>query len=109
MTKKTEDKGSGKSKEELEKEKKYVRVVSMPSIEIFEKQSKEYKESVLPSNVTARVVVEAAADFGWGRYVGIQGAYVTMQGFGASAPSQDLFKKYGFTTENVIAVVKSVL
>lgn len=98
-----------KAKEELEKEKKYVRVVSMPSIEIFEKQSKEYKESVLPSNVTARVVVEAAADFGWGRYVGIQGAYVTMQGFGASAPSQDLFKKYGFTTENVIAVVKSVL
>ncbi|KZL88993.1 transketolase [Clostridium magnum] len=98
-----------KSKEQLEKEGIYVRVVSMPSMEIFEVQSKEYKESVLPKGVRARVAVEAAAEFGWGKYVGIDGAYVTMQGFGASAPAADLFEEFGFTTENVIAAVKSVL
>lgn len=86
-----------------------VRVVSIPSMDVFEDQTEEYKESVLPKAVRARVAVEAAADFGWGKYVGLDGAYVTMKGFGASAPADTLFKKFGFTTENVVAAVKSIL
>lgn len=96
-------------KEALAKEGIDVRVVSLPSIDIFEKQSVEYKESVLPKAVRARVAVEAATDFGWGRYVGLDGAYVTMTGFGASAPAGELFKKFGFTTENVVKTVKNIL
>lgn len=98
-----------KAKEELAKEGIDVRVVSFPSIDLFEEQSAEYKESILPKKVRARVAVEAAIDFGWGKYVGLDGAYVTMRGFGASAPAGELFKKFGFTTENVVAAVKSVL
>jgi transketolase len=97
------------AKAELAKEGIDVRVVSMPSMDLFEAQSEEYKESVIPKSVRARVAVEAAMDFGWGKYVGLDGAYVTMKGFGASAPATQLFKKFGFTTENVIAAVKSVL
>lgn len=98
-----------KAQEELKKENVDVRVVSFPSFELFESQSDDYKESILPKAVRARVAVEAAADFGWGKYVGLDGAYVTMKGFGASAPAAELFKKFGFTTENVVAAVKSVL
>lgn len=97
------------AKEELAKEGIDVRVVSMPSMDVFEMQSEEYKESVLPKTVRARVAVEALTDFGWGKYVGLDGAYVTMHGFGASAPANLLFKKFGFTTENVVATVKSVV
>lgn len=97
------------AKEELAKEGLDVRVVSMPSIDVFEMQSDEYKESVLPKSVRARVAVEALTDFGWGKYVGLDGAYVTMHGFGASAPANILFEKFGFTTENVVATVKSVI
>lgn len=97
------------AKEELAKEGIDVRVVSMPSMELFEAQTADYKESILPKKVRARVAVEAAIDFGWGKYVGLDGAYVTMKGFGASAPAGELFKKFGFTTENVVAAVKSVL
>ena len=97
------------AKEELAKEGIDVRVVSMPSIDVFEMQSEEYKESVLPKTVRARVAVEALTDFGWGKYVGLDGAYVTMHGFGASAPADILFEKFGFTTENVVATVKSVV
>ncbi len=86
-----------------------VRVVSIPSMDIYETQTEEYKESVMPKKVRARVAVEAATDFGWGKYVGLDGAYVTMKGFGASAPASQLFKKFGFTTENVVATVKSIL
>lgn len=86
-----------------------VRVVSMPCMDIFRQQSKEYQESVLPGNVRARVAVEAAADFGWGAYVGLDGASVTMQSFGASAPGGTLFKKFGFTAEHVADVMKQVL
>lgn len=86
-----------------------VSVVSMPSMDVFEEQSAEYKESVLPSAVRKRVAVEALSDFGWGRYVGLDGAYVTMNGFGASAPAATLFKKFGFTAENVANTVKSIL
>lgn len=98
-----------KAQEELKKDSVDVRVVSFPSFELFESQTDEYKESVLPKAVRARVAVEAATDFGWGKYVGLDGAYVTMKGFGASAPAGELFKKFGFTTENVVAAVKSVL
>jgi transketolase len=100
---------SVKAKEELIKEGIDVRVVSMPSIDLFEAQTPEYKESILPKSVRARVAVEAAIDFGWGKYVGLDGTYVTMKGFGASAPAGELFTKFGFTTENVVAAVKSVL
>lgn len=86
-----------------------VRVVSMPCMDIFEEQSGEYKESVLPKNVRARVAVEALGDFGWGKYVGLDGKIISMKGFGASAPAATLFKKFGFTTENVVAAVKAVL
>ncbi len=97
------------AKAELAKEGVDVRVVSMPCMDIFEEQSEEYKESVLPKNVRARVAVEALGDFGWGKYVGLDGKTITMKGFGASAPAATLFKKFGFTTENVVAAVKSVL
>ena len=94
---------------ELAKENIFVRVVSMPCVELFEQQSDEYKESVLPKKIRARVAVEAAANFGWGSYVGLDGATVTMKGFGASAPAGTLFKKFGFTKENVARVMKSVI
>lgn len=97
------------AKAELAKEGIDVRVVSMPCMEVFEKQSAEYKEAVLPKKVRARVAVEALIDYGWGKYVGLDGATVTMQSFGASAPPAVLFEKFGITTENVVKAVKSVL
>nr|WP_130789360.1 transketolase [Lachnoclostridium pacaense] len=96
------------AKAELAKEGMDVRVVSMPCMDIFEEQSEEYKEKVLPKAVRKRVAVEALGDFGWGRYVGLDGAAVTMKGFGASAPAGLLFKKFGFTVENVVEAVKSL-
>ena len=86
-----------------------VRVVSMPCQELFDAQSAEYKESILPHDVRARVAVEAAADFGWGKYVGLDGATVTMKGFGASAPAAQLFEKFGFTKENVVKTMLGVI
>ena len=97
------------AKAELAKENIDVRVVSMPCTSLFEEQSDEYKNSVLPKSVRARVAVEAGTDFGWDKYVGLDGALVTMHGFGASAPAAQLFKKFGFTVENVVAAVKSTL
>ena len=85
-----------------------VRVVSMPSMDVFDKQPKEYQESVLPKSVRKRVAVEALIDFGWGKYVGLDGAYVTMHGFGASAPAAQLFEKFGFTAENVAKAVEEL-
>lgn len=96
------------AKAELAKEGMDVRVVSMPCMDIFEEQSEEYKEKVLPKAVRKRVAVEALGDFGWGRYVGLDGAAVTMKGFGASAPAGLLFKKFEFTVENVVEAVKSL-
>lgn len=86
-----------------------ARVVSMPSMSLFEMQSAEYKESVLPRTVRARVAIEAGSSFGWDKYVGLDGAILAMEGFGASAPAGTLFKKYGFTVENVVKLAKSVL
>jgi transketolase len=97
------------AKAALEKENIDVRVVSMPCMDIFEEQSDEYKEMVLPKKVRARVAVEALIDYGWGKYVGLDGKTLTMTSFGASAPAATLFEKYGFTTENLVKIVKSVL
>ncbi|MFZ4566513.1 MAG: transketolase [Prochlorococcaceae cyanobacterium] len=80
-----------------------VRVVSMPCVELFVEQSASYQEEVLPSAVRRRVVVEAAESFGWHRFVGLDGATVTMDRFGASAPGGTCMEKFGFTVENVVA------
>jgi transketolase len=85
------------------------RVVSMPSWDIFEQQTKEYKESVLPPEVRARVAVEQASTFGWERYVGTTGRVIGMQTFGASAPLKELQKKFGFEPEQVVAIAKELL
>ncbi len=97
------------AQEELRKEGIDVRVVSMPCMDLFAQQDAAYQEKVLPKNVRARVAVEAASDFGWGKYVGLDGATVTMPGFGASAPAGTLFKKFGFTKEHVAEVMKQVI
>ena len=86
-----------------------ARVVSMPCMEVFEAQSKAYKESVLPAAVRARVAVEAGSSYSWGKYVGLDGAYVTMDTFGASAPAEKLFEIYGFTAENVAKTATKVV
>ena len=97
-----------KAKAELEAEGTKVRVVSMPCMELFEEQSAEYREVVLPKAVRKRVAIEALSDFGWGKYVGLDGAYVCMKSFGASAPAAKLFEKFGFTVENVVNTVKAL-
>jgi transketolase len=89
--------------EKLKAEGIAARVVSMPSWDIFEQQDAAYKESVLPSSVTARVSVEMASTFGWERYVGLKGRKVGMHRFGASAPLKDLLKFFGFTVDVVVA------
>lgn len=86
-----------------------ARVVSMPSWEIFEKQSKEYKESILPSNIRKRLAVEAASSFGWHKYVGFDGDIISIDTFGASAPGEILFKEFGFTVENVVEKALNIL
>lgn len=96
------------AKEELAKEGKDVRVVSMPSMDLFEAQDEAYKNEVLPKECRKRVAVEALSDFGWGRYVGLDGACVTMKGFGASAPGARLFEEFGFTKDNVVNTVKGL-
>jgi transketolase len=85
------------------------RVVSMPSWEIYDRQDAAYKESVLPSSVTARVSVEMATTFGWERYVGLKGRKIGMHRFGASAPLKDLLKFFGFTTEAVVAEARKAI
>ncbi len=85
------------------------RVVSMPSWDIFENQTPEYRESVLPADVQARVAVEQASTFGWERYVGTKGRVIGMHTFGASAPLKELQKKFGFEPEKVVSVAKELL
>jgi transketolase len=81
----------------------------MPSWDIFEHQPAEYRDSVLPPAVTARVAIEQASAFGWERYVGRSGKVIGMQTFGASAPLKALQKEYGFTVENVVAAARAQL
>jgi transketolase len=95
--------------ERLEKEGIAARVVSLPSFELFERQSQAYRDSVLPPVIHARVAVEAASAFGWHRYTGDRGTIVCMSGFGASAPLSDLLKKFGFTVDTVVAAARSQL
>ncbi len=80
-----------------------ARVVSMPSFEIFEEQTKEYKDKVLPPEVSLRISVEAGVTLGWGRYVGKDGVSIGIDRFGASAPYKTNFEKFGFTVENIVA------
>lgn len=86
-----------------------ARVVSMPSWEIFEEQDSDYKDSVLPKSVQARVAVEAASSFGWHRYTGLCGAVVSIDHFGASGPADVLFKEFGFTAERVAETAKALV
>ncbi len=95
--------------EQLKVEGVKARVVSMPSWELFEQQSQEYQESVIPPSVTARVSVEQAMTFGWSKYVGLTGASIGMHTFGASAPLKDLMNHFGFTVEHVMAAAKQQL
>lgn len=95
--------------EELKKDGVSARVVSMPCMDLFEEQDAAYKESVLPNAVRARVAVEAGTSFGWAKYVGLDGGYVTVDHFGASAPAGVLFEKFGFTMEAVVNKAKEVL
>jgi transketolase len=81
----------------------------MPCWELFEHQSADYKESVLPTEVTARISIEQAATFGWGRYVGDRGRTIGMKTFGASAPLKELQKKFGFTTAEIVAAAKKLV
>lgn len=95
--------------EQLQSEGIEARVVSVPSWEIFERQSDEYKEEVLPAEVKARVAVEQASSFGWAQYVGPTGCVVGMRTFGASAPLKELQKKFGFTTDALIAAGRETI
>lgn len=97
------------AQKELAKEDIHVRVISMPSWELFEKQTQEYKDSVILPQVKARLAVEMAYPQGWERYVGDQGAIIGISQFGASAPGDRVIKEYGFTVENVVAHVKQLL
>jgi transketolase len=95
--------------QKLGEEGKNVRVVSMPSWELFEKQDEAYQESVLPSSCCKRMAVEAGTSFGWQRYVGRCGTMITKDDFGASGPFNVLQEKFGFTAGNIYAKAKELL
>jgi transketolase len=95
--------------ERLKAEGIKARVVSMPSWELFDDQPQEYRDRVLPPEVTARVSVEQASTFGWAKYAGASGQRIGMRSFGASAPLKDLVKKFGFTADQVVAAAKEQL
>ena len=98
-----------KASEMLAKQGVDARVVSMPSWEMFEEQSAEYKESVLPNAVRARVAIEAASSFGWAKYVGLDGEIISIDHFGASAPASVLFREFGITAEHVVQAALRVV
>ncbi len=93
----------------LEEEGIKATAISMASMDVFENQPKAYKEALLPSNKVKRIAVEAASSFGWHKYTGLEGKVIAMEGFGESAPAGLIFKKNGFTVENVIAQAKELL
>ena len=97
-----------KAAAQLRAEGKNVRVVSMPCVELFEEQDEAYRESVLPSSVRKRLVVEASSSFGWHKYTGFDGDSVSIDRFGASAPGPLLMEKFGFTVDNVVAKAKAL-
>ncbi|MFZ7802433.1 transketolase [Bacillus thuringiensis] len=96
-------------KAKLEEDDVSVRIVAMPSWELFDRQSKEYKESVLPSSVTKRVSLEMGVSLGWERYVGQEGKILSIETFGASGTGAEVMNLFGFTTENVVQITKNVL
>ncbi len=98
-----------KAYDELKKLGVSSRVVSVPSFEVFEEQTKEYKENILPTSIRARLAVEAASSFGWHKYVGLDGDVISIDTFGASAPAETLFEKFGFTVENVVNKALKIL
>jgi len=93
--------------ETLKREGTGARVVSMPSWELFEQQSAQYRDSVLPPHIRARVSVEMGSGIGWDRYVGPDGAILAMHSFGASAPAKDLLTRFGFTPEAVLTAART--
>jgi transketolase len=95
--------------QQLATQGKKIRVVSMPSTDVFDAQDEAYRQSVLPPSVTARVAVEAGVTDGWLKYVGLQGKVVGINRFGESAPAGALFKEFGFTVDNVVKTVEAVL
>ncbi len=97
------------SAEALEKEGHGVRVVSMPSQELFDEQSTEYKEDVLPSAMRNRISVEAATTMGWYKYIGLDGLAIGMHSFGASGKASEVFKRFGLTTEALTEEAKAYL
>ncbi|PKD39099.1 transketolase, partial [Methylomonas sp. Kb3] len=98
-----------KAADALSAKGKKIRVVSLPSTNVFEAQDQAYKDSVLPPSVTQRVVVEAGVTDGWWKYAGSAGRVVGLDRFGESAPAGQLFKEFGFTVDNVVANVEAVL
>lgn len=96
------------AQKELEKEEIYVRVVSMPSQNIFDEQSLDYKEKILPTAIKKRMVIEAASSFGWGKYIGMNGKTLTIDTWGLSGSGELLFEKYGFSVDNAIKIYKSI-
>jgi transketolase len=97
------------ARDELEGEGIKVRVVSMPCLELFDRETQEYRDAVLPPEVSARVAVEQASTFGWHRYVGDHGVVVGMHTFGASAPLKELLTKFGFTADSVVQAARQSL
>ncbi len=95
--------------DKLRAEGKKVRVVSLPSWELFDEQPAEYRESVLPKSITKRLVVEAASSFGWHRYIGTEGAMISVDRFGVSAPGPVALEKFGYTVDNIITKAKEQL
>jgi transketolase len=95
--------------EELKAEGIRARVVSMPSWELFERQDRSYRDEVLPPDITARVAIEQASTLGWAQYAGPKGRIIGMRTFGASAPLQDLQKKFGFTSDAVAQAARELL
>jgi transketolase len=95
--------------EQLAREQVRVRIVSMPSWELFERQPKEYRDTVLPPSVRKRLAVEAGVPFGWHKYIGDAGDVIAFNHFGASAPAERIFAEFGFTTANVVARARALL
>jgi transketolase len=93
---------------ELAKDGTNVRVVSMPAQNIFDEQSADYKEEILPLAVTKRLAIEAGTSFGWGKYIGLAGKTLTIDTWGASAPGDKVFQEYGFTVENAVKIYRDL-
>jgi len=97
------------AKEKLESQDIGVRIVSMPSMELFDMQEDSYKEKILATNIKSRVAIEAGSSFGWRRWVGSEGIVIGVDKFGSSAPYTKVLQEYGFTVDNIICQVKKLL